>query len=112
MIEKELEFYMCLQNKTPPIEEEKYIERQDQIWEDLSFRWKNIKRRKKEVEDEEEAIRQEMIKTSGETNTKGFGLSFINVSRRGQIDYSQIPQLNGVDLEPYRKPSINSWRIS
>ena len=60
----------------------------------------------------EEEIRQELIKESGEVNTKGFGLSLINVPRKGLIDYSQIPQLVGVDLEQYRKPNSNSWRIS
>lgn len=112
MIEKELEFYMCLQNKTPPEEEETYIERQDPVWEALANRWKNIKRKKKEVEEEEEAVRQELLKASGELNTKGFGLSFINVLRKGSIDYSQIPNLIGVDLEQYRKPHSSSWRIS
>lgn len=112
MIEKELEFYMCLKNKTPPTEEEKYIERQDEIWENLSYRWKSIKKRKKEIEDEEEAIRQELMKESGKVNTQGFGLSFANIVRKGNVDYSKIPNLIGVDLEQYRKPSSTSWRIS
>lgn len=111
MIEKELEFYMCLKNKTPPTEEEKYVERQDPVWEQLANRWKNIKKKKKEVEEEEEDIRQELIKASGDVNTKGFGLSIFNIIKKGNIEYSQIPLLKGIDLEQYRKPSYNSWRI-
>ena len=31
---------------------------------------------------------------------------------KGTVDYASIPALNGVDLEPYRKPSRDQWRIS
>jgi predicted phage-related endonuclease len=31
---------------------------------------------------------------------------------KGAIDYSSIPQLNGVDLEPYRKSGKEAWRFS
>jgi hypothetical protein len=32
--------------------------------------------------------------------------------RRGSIDYSRIPELRGVDLEPYRKKPVEVVRIN
>jgi len=31
---------------------------------------------------------------------------------KGSVDYSSIPELNGVDLQKYRKASRMQWRIS
>ena len=65
----------------------------------------------KELEKEEEEVRKQLIFLSGESNTKGAGISLCQIQRKGNVDYSKIPELRGVDVEKYRKPAINSWRI-
>lgn len=41
-----------------------------------------------------------------------WGAYTLNVSiRPGSVEYSKIPQLQGVDLEPYRKESVQVYKL-
>jgi hypothetical protein len=66
----------------------------------------------KELQKQEEELRKELIFLSGESNSKGAGISLCQVVRKGSVDYSKIPELKEVDLDKYRKDSISSWRIT
>ena len=113
MIEAEYKFYMCLQDKTPPEPTEKdFKERNDATWTNYALRWKCLKDAMEKMEKEEEQIRRELISLAGQSNTKGGGIRLCHVQRKGAVDYSKIPSLKGIDLEPYRKASSSSWRIS
>lgn len=47
----------------------------------------------------------------GESSTDGSFL-YAKIMRKGSIDYSMIEELHGVDLEVYRKKSVESWKLS
>lgn len=112
MINEEYKFFMCLQQKTPPEPSEgDYIERNDDIWQQCASQWTSVTSQIKELEKEEEELRKQLIFLSGESNSKGAGISLCQVVRKGNVDYAKIPELKGVDLDKYRKGSINSWRI-
>lgn len=112
MLVEEIRFYNCLVNKIPPEPSEKdYVERNDSEWEDCAERWKRISASIKELEKEEEELRKQLIFLSRETNTKGSGIFLSQVLRKGNVDYTKIPELKNVDLEKYRKGDINSWRL-
>jgi putative phage-type endonuclease len=113
LIKKEKEFYECLINKTPPEPNENdYVERDDELWSSCALQWKSINETLKELEREEEELRKQLIFLSGESNAKGAGISLCQVTRKGNVDYSKIPELKKVNLDLYRKPSVNSWRIN
>ena len=113
MLVEERKFYDCLINKTPPEPlEGDYIERDDSLWDACATRWKHITNSIKDLEKEEEEIRRQLIFLSGESNTKGAGISLCQVQRKGNVEYAKIPELRGVNLDMYRKGSINSWRIT
>lgn len=113
MIEEEKKFYECLMNKTPPEPlESDYVERNDFEWEQCASRWKSVTNSIKELEKEQEELRKQLILLSGDSNTKGAGLSLCQVQRVGNVDYSKIPQLKGINLEQFRKGSSSSWRIT
>lgn len=113
MVEEEKKFYECLINKTPPEPSEgDYIERNDPIWEQCASRWRSVTNSIKELEKEEEELRKQLVFLSGESNTKGAGISLCQVVRKGNVDYSKIPQLKGLDLDIYRKSASSSWRIT
>ena len=59
-----------------------------------------------------EDLRKQLIFLSGESNSRGSGISLCQVVRKGNVDYAKIPELKGIDLEKYRKGSISSWRIT
>jgi len=112
MVEEEKKFYQCLITGTPPEPAEgDYIQRNDDIWIKCAERWIEITSQIKELEESEAEYRKQLIFLSGESNTKGAGVSLCQVMRKGNVDYTKIPELKGVDLDKYRKGSINSWRI-
>jgi hypothetical protein len=41
----------------------------------------------------------------------GAGIRLSKIPRKGAVDYSQIECLKELDLEPYRKKSIEYWKI-
>jgi putative phage-type endonuclease len=113
MVEQEKIFYDCLINKTPPEPSENdYVEREDELWSQCAQQWKYTNEQIKSLEKEEEHLRKQLIFLSGASNVRGGGLSLCRVIRSGHIDYSKIPELRGVDLDKYRKPSIDTWRIT
>jgi putative phage-type endonuclease len=61
--------------------------------------------RKKEVFDE-------MVKLAKGRNSLVWGRKLTQVERKGAIDYKKVPQLKGVDLEPFRKKPSIYWRLS
>jgi len=112
MIVDELKFYECLQNKTPPEPDANdFVFRDDKTWIECAENYKQIKETLKALEEEEERLRKQLIFLSGDVNSKGAGLSLTKIERKGLVDYSKVPELKGVDLEPYRKASSSSWRI-
>lgn len=113
MLIEEKKFYECLINNIPPEpEEDDYIEREDDIWEQCALQWRLVSENIKKLEKQEEDLRKQLIFLSGESNTKGSGISLCHVIRKGNVEYAKIPQLKGVDLDKYRKESITSWRIT
>lgn len=113
MIDEELKFYQCVVNRTPPEPGEgDYIERNDNVWYEHALRWKSLTAAIKELEEEQEELKKQLVFLSGESNTKGAGISLCQIQRKGNIAYDRIPELQNVDLEKYRKASINSWRIT
>jgi putative phage-type endonuclease len=113
MLVEEKKFYDCIINKTPPESSENdYILREDNEWKELSGRYYQLKEEIKFLLEEEENCRKELIALSGGSNSRGNGITLCQVERKGNIDYSKIPELKNVDVEQYRKEPINSWRIT
>lgn len=113
MIEKEREFYECLQELTPPpLGNKDYAQRNDGLWQEVSERWRNAKEQLKELEKSEKELRETLIHLAGDKNCIGSGVKVLKTAKRGMIDYKAIPELEGVDLENYRKEAITCWRIT
>ena len=79
---------------------------------ELSTRWLQIHRQLKDLEKEEKSLRVALTTRYQETNLEPFGIKITKTLRRGNIDYSNIPELKDVDLEKYRADSSDMYRIS
>lgn len=66
----------------------------------------------KHVEKMLDEARHNLIKLAGEKTCHGYGISIEKVSRRGYVDYTAIPELKNVDLDEYRKPAVEYWKIT
>jgi putative phage-type endonuclease len=113
MIEKELEFYKCIKEFTPPnMTERDYLKRNDLEWRELSERYLNVKTRLKQYESEEKYLREALVKASTGKASIGGGLKLSKIVRKGAIDYKIIPELIGIDLEMFRSDPVVSYRIT
>lgn len=113
MIQKESNFWECYQTLSPPpFSDKDFIERDDLPWLTASKDWLKTKAQLKELEELEEKQRKDLINLAGNNNCKGNGITLTKVIRKGMIDYEKVPVLKGYDLEPYRKSTIETWRIA
>ena len=112
MIEKEQKFWDCLQNFDPPaLIEKDFFVREDKEWSTLALEWNNNNQILKEAKEKEKILRESLIQLSKNKNTRGCGIRVQKIIRNGAIDYGSIPEIQGVHLEKYRKPSTVSWRF-
>lgn len=112
MISMELDFYRRLQRKNPPdLETDDFEIRTDSDWAETSERWMASKKRLEQAQEEEALLKDKLLKLAGRSNARGAGISVCQVTRKGPIDYSAIPELKGLDLEKYRKPETTYAKI-
>lgn len=109
LIEKEEQFFECMKNfEAPPLCDRDYEIHTDALWFKVAERWKELE----SLEKEKEQLRKQLIALSSGRNAMGAGIRVSKCIRRGNVDYSLIPQLENVDLNSYRKKGIEYWRIS
>lgn len=113
MVQKEKEFWECMQNKIPPeLIERDYIKRNDSQWQEAASKWSSTHTLLKKLEIQEKEQRERLISLSMNKNSIGGGIKLSKIIRKGSVDYSEIPELIGVDLEKHRKKPTESWRIT
>lgn len=113
LVKKEYEFYECMQSLEPPkLLERDYIERTDELWMAASNAWVAVQNELEQLKAREEELRETLVGLSGKANARGAGIKVSRVLRKGTVDYKSIPELQGIDLNQYRKPTTECWRIS
>ena len=105
------EFWDCVENlDEPDLEDEDYIERDDE-WIDLASRLWSLKSERKSIESEEKNIEAQLKSLSQGKNSRGGKYRYKFSNRTGSIDYSSIPELKDLNLDIYRKKSTQSWSL-
>jgi len=114
MIEKEREFLDCVLTFTPPpLSEKDYVSKEeDKDWLEYSTQWGILQAQKKFIEKQEKELKEAIVKSSDGRNCKGFGLTSLKIVRKGNVDYTAIPELKTIDLEQYRKAPSEYWKIA
>jgi len=113
MIEAEKAFYKCLIDFTPPPATDKdYVVKDDEDWNKITFQWKFAKETLKEWEEREKTLRDQLIDMCDGQSSMGAGVKISKCIKKGNIDYGSIEILKDVNLDAYRKPVSNFWRIS
>lgn len=113
MLLEEFRFLHLLHMQIPPeASHMDFVSRMDSTWDDACKRWKEAKAKLKEAEILEEELKQNLIDLSRSTNSIGCGVKLQKITRKGNIDYASIKELRHVDLEKYRKPLSEFWKLS
>ena len=74
-------------------------------WDECAARISAAEARKKE-------ILTSLVTLAEEKDAEVCGRKLTRVERKGMVDYSKIQALSGIDLEQYRKPGGEYWRLS
>lgn len=61
---------------------------------------------------QEKDLRKELTVLSSFTSQEYENFKFEKIVRKGSINYNKIEILTGINLEVYRKPSTNSWKLT
>lgn len=103
-------FMERVRNYDPP--EEEIDNREDYVAQEAIADWVEKKSALHIAEEEEKLARERIIDISNDHPFSCNGITVRKVSKVGVIDYKSIPELEGVDLEAYRKKGSSHWRIS
>jgi len=111
--EENEKFYEYLMSKEPPpLTDKDYVVIEDKEFIDLMLEYKDVKHELDILKDCEQVIREKLIALAKNKNaicTKG---KMTKSFSKGQVDMKLVPELIGVNLEPYRKPPCEKWRIT
>lgn len=112
MLAKELAFLNCLTTSTPPESCERDAYKVvDEDFFMMERRLRDLQERNKEIEEEMDFLRSTLISRCPTNLVHGSVFKLASHSSKGAVEYSKIPELSGVDLEKYRKPPIQKWRL-
>lgn len=105
MIAKEEEFWLRVKEGAVDMSN-------DEHWKDIAIRYAHLVKELKELKDEEEFLKSQFILFSDGKPAVGHGVTLARKTRKGRIDYGQIPALVDTDLELYRKPDASYWAVN
>lgn len=57
-------------------------------------------------------IMAELVDACNESDSIIHGRKMTKIQRKGNIQYGKVPELDGVDLEPYRGKPVEFWKLS
>jgi putative phage-type endonuclease len=113
LIAKERDFYKKLITfEQPELTDRDYIQKTDYDFLHHVHEYRKLLIEEKKIEQLKQTHRDALVHLADKQNVEGGGLRVQQITRRGFVDYSAIPELKSVDLEKYRKPNVESVRIS
>jgi len=112
-IPKAREFWRCVaMEEAPPLVDKDYRDMSDDAsWRSVADSYKEICSQIKALEEQKESYRKGLLKLSGDMPCLGNGVRLMKTTMKGRVDYDAIPELQGVDLDKYRKVSTTLWKI-
>lgn len=109
LLESESNFWDLVLKKLPPeLTDKDYVDMEgNKEWERIAKEYLAIKA----LEDKGNDYRDRLISLSQGRSSKGYGITLQRQICKGSVDYSSIPNLEGVDLDQYRKKSFEKWIV-
>ena len=113
LVEAEAAFWLLVkENRWPELANEELDLSAELKWRDAALRYREVRLRLESAAFEEHRLRATLERMATARRTYGCGVEVLKSSRRGAVDYSAVPELRGVNLEPYRKPPVAVVKIN
>jgi len=112
LIEKEKAFYQHVQDLTEPELSDRDFVEQGQDWVDIAEEARHAMEMEKLWKDRAKEAKERLQNISDGHFCKGGAYRFSFYHRKGSVQYNKIPELEGVDVEKYRKSPSIVWRLT
>lgn len=113
MLQKQEHFWNLVNTfQAPDLCDADFENRNDDIWLEAAAEWIDIQKRLRALQDREDELRELIGSMAKDKNCQGGGIKVTKVLRRGAVDYSKIPEIQGIDLEQYRRANTQFFKIS
>jgi len=84
---------------------------QTQEWATIAHNLWEARKKRMYYEKLEQDFLNKLKISSNNTPSRANGFLFSYLERKGNIDYSLIPELVGLNLEQHRNPSVIVWKL-
>lgn len=112
MIKRESAFYSLVQSDiAPELTDRDYVQRRDFEFSLAEHDYIEAYTELQRAKNNEARCRKKLIDLCDGQSSAGLSVSVRRSVRHGHVDYTQIPELQGIDLAQYRKPEIETWRV-
>jgi putative phage-type endonuclease len=113
LVEAEAAFWQLVKkNRWPELANEEMDLSADPKWRHAALRYREVRLRLENTASEEHKLRATLAYMATARRTYGCGVEVLKSSRKGAVDYSAVPELRGVSLEPYRKAPVAVVKIN
>lgn len=92
--------------------EEKRLRLTGRKWQALLDEYDRLGDQEKQASERKKAILLELEQASQGNDAEVCGRKFTRVVRKGNVQYAKVPQLKGVDIEPFRGADSSFWRLT
>jgi putative phage-type endonuclease len=99
-------------DRPPPLCERDTRERDDAAWGAAAQAYLSAKQQAAASTAALESAKAALVALTSHPSESGCGVSVTQFWKRGAIDYKRVPQLAGIDLEPFRKDARLEVRVS
>jgi putative phage-type endonuclease len=113
LVEAEVAFWQLVkEDRWPESANEELDLSADTKWRRVALRYREVRLRLENAAAQELELRATLRCMATARRTYGCGVEVVKSSRKGAVDYSAVPELRGVNLEPYRKPPVAVMKIN
>jgi putative phage-type endonuclease len=99
------------EGQAPPLTDRDTRLRDDPEWLEAATAYLELRTAYEELSAKVDAARERLIAQATHAREQGGGVSVTRLWKRGNIDYKKIPELAGVDLEPFRGAGRQEVRV-
>jgi hypothetical protein len=96
----------------PPLTERDVRIRDDPEWLQAATVYREVRTAYDELGKAMEEAKVKLVGLTSHAKEQGGGVSVTRLWKRGNIDYKRVPELRGVDLEPYRAANREEVRVA
>lgn len=106
-------FAACVEKaEPPPLTERDVRVRDDPEWLQAASTYRELRTAYDDLAKAMEEAKANLVGLASHAKEQGGGVTVTRLWKRGNIDYKRVPELCGVDLDPYRQPGREETRIT